>query len=722
MASLKLIRAKFHNFRLLRDLEVDFSTEADRNLTVLRAANETGKTTILIALQWALYGDDALPGKGEDYRLHPIDWNVSDSRRVQIDVVVEFETISSSRSTHGTRQMKKRYRVVRTAVEQLHENRCDRTPSTAKLFELTETGAEPIDYPEALIADELPTELREVFFTDGDRALSFIEAATETKRQRVEMAIRSLLGLKVIEEGRRHIKQVAGDVNKQVRVFGKGEELERIAKDYEEIDTEISELEENLARAKEQFANFDVKYDEKDKAISAALRKGDQEELDKELIQCKEKINQQNKLLASLDKQHSGIFKSANLARDLLTVQFERVSSMMEKLRDQRKIPSATIPVLEEHLRLQACICGETLDPAAADGLRRRGHIERLIETNRKDDDLQRAITELYYRSQSLLYDTSAQENRSWIEEYASVLQQRENVEKQLDGERARMRSLEVVVEGLKDVDVKTLRETKAYYREERDRFNAQMSMFDTQLADRKRTREDAANKRIRLLREQKKGQRLIADLQVTNDLLGILNRTYDRIKNEELSKVSVWMNDIFLEMIGADPKQGSLIRRASISPDFEILVFGPNDRRLTPDKDLNGASRRALTLAFILALTKVSGTEAPNIIDTPLGMMSGFVKRSVLRAAIAHSSQLILFLTRAEIAGCEDILDKAAGKIITLTNPAHYPRMLVHDPGVSSKTILRCECDHHQSCKRCERRKDAPDMVATLQSDERDG
>ena len=91
---MKLIRARFENFRLLRDLELDFSTDRELNLTVIRAANETGKTTILTALQWALYGDAALPGKGVEYRLHPIDWDVWESRRVPITVAVEFEVTS----------------------------------------------------------------------------------------------------------------------------------------------------------------------------------------------------------------------------------------------------------------------------------------------------------------------------------------------------------------------------------------------------------------------------------------------------------------------------------------------------------------------------------------------------------------------------------------------------------------------------------------------------
>ena len=187
-----------------------------------------------------------------------------------------------------------------------------------------------------------------------------------------------------------------------------------------------------------------------------------------------------------------------------------------------------------------------------------------------------------------------------------------------------------------------------------------------------------------------------------------VLQSAYERITNEELQKVSERMNSIFLEMIGADPEQGAIIRRAEISRDFDIIVYGPNDRTLNPDRDLNGASRRALTLAFILALTKVSEVEAPNVIDTPLGMTSGFVKRSILRTAVRESTQLILFLTHDEIAGCDEIIDEGAGVVFTLTNPAHYPKMLVNDPGVVERKVLRCACDHRNECQRCQRRPDA--------------
>ena len=209
-------------------------------------------------------------------------------------------------------------------------------------------------------------------------------------------------------------------------------------------------------------------------------------------------------------------------------------------------------------------------------------------------------------------------------------------------------------------------------------------------------------------MREQNKGARILSELEVTQDVMGVLQKSYEQITDEELGKVSGLMNTIFLEMIGADPEQGAIIQRAEISPEFDIIVYGPNNRTLNPDRDLNGASRRALTLAFILALTKISEVAAPNVIDTPLGMTSGYVKRSILRAAIRESTQLVLFLTHDEIAGCEEILDDSAGVVFTLTNPAHYPKMLVNDPGINERKVLRCPCNHRSECNICQRRTDA--------------
>jgi DNA sulfur modification protein DndD len=178
-------------------------------------------------------------------------------------------------------------------------------------------------------------------------------------------------------------------------------------------------------------------------------------------------------------------------------------------------------------------------------------------------------------------------------------------------------------------------------------------------------------------------------------------------MKDVELRKVSDLMNTIFLRMIGSDETDSSttIIKKAEITNTFRIIVHGASNNVLNPSQDLNGASRRALTIAFIMALTKVSQVIAPNVIDTPLGMTSGYVKNSILKLACQNSSQLIMFLTHDEIRGCEDLIDEFAGEITTITNPAHYPKILVNKPGVDDIRVVQCKCNHRESCTTCERR-----------------
>lgn len=705
---MKLIRAEFENFRLLRKLRLDFATDRTKKLTIIRAENETGKTTILNALQWALYGDDALPGKGRDYRLHPIDWEASEGKRVPISVQVEFETTVVRRSQRGLIENRRQYLIIRSAYETLNGSAWDRSPSMVKLFHMTERGSVQIDPPEAVIDEELPPELREVFFTDGDRALSFIEATVyvSTKRERVQRAIRSLLGLSVIEDSLKHVKRAAAEVNKMAKGIGSDDKLKKIATKLEEIEKDTTVFEEKIEDAKQQFAAFDEKLADIQKKIDAALVKGDREKLKREIEQVERQLKHFDNQQDAARKEHAELFRSLSLSRDLLASVLEKGLSKLGDLHDQGKIPNTTIPVLEERLKESICICGESLDCLNNDGKRRREHIQSLIDKSRNADELQSRITDLYYGSRILQSDRITDDER-WLSKYTKVVERRDELEIMRDDHGKKRKALEVQLDTIPDTNIQGLRDTKRQYAEQRDRFNVNHSRYETQLEGLKKERETLAAQRDNLLREQKKGARILAELEVTQDIERILRNSYDRITNEELGKVSDLMNSIFLEMIGADPEQGAIIRRAAINMDFDIVVYGPNDRTLNPDRDLNGASRRALTLAFILALTKVSEVEAPNVIDTPLGMMSGYVKKSVLKTAIRESSQLVLFLTRSEIADCEEILDNEAGWVVTLTNPAHYPLMLLNDPKVAERTILQCECTHRQECHLCQRRMD---------------
>lgn len=703
---MKLISADFKNFRLLRDLRLEFSTNQDKPLTVIRAENESGKTTLLVALQWCLYGDDSLPGRrAVDFRLHPIDWDVQNGESVPISVGIDFEVEYQRHSPrHGLITSTDRYRIVRSTTEKVKEATWERERSTISLFELTERGGEPVSNPNAILRNMVPEHLRNVFFTDGDRALSFIEAATSSKRERVERAIRSLLDLDILDATIGHVSTTARKVNRKAKGGGAGNDLTGITARLEEIDDAIDRLTIESSDERANAVRLEEQRDEFGKKIEEALILGNKQQLQQEMRTIDDGLRKTRKQANDAKQQHMKLFERLELGRDLLAPVLSNAIVKLDAGRKQGRFPKTAVPVLEDRLRAADCICGETLSPEDSDGLRRRKHIEHLIEDSRSAEEVQATLTGLYFGSTNLNPD-SVPADGLWTDWYYRINDIRDDLEAQDRDLGIKHRELEAKIDGLEDTDIDGLRESYRLLEDQSRRAHGRHLNAEATLKNLSQEKSNLSRRQRTLLAQQESGRRILAEARVVEDIRGILSRTYDRITKEELLKVSHLMNTYFLEMIGADPEQGALIRSAAINDRFDILVYGPNDRMLDPDRDLNGGSRRALTLAFILALTRVSEVQAPNVIDTPLGMMSGYVKTSVLQKAIKESSQLVLFLTRAEIAGCEDILDDSIGEIITLTNPTHYPLMLKNDPGVEEMRLLQCNCDHRSECEICERR-----------------
>ena len=702
---MRLLRAKFENFRMLRDLELEFSPDPDKKLAVIRAANESGKTTILYGLQWALYGDNALPD--DDFRLHPIDWDPDDGENVPISVTIDFELTKYRKYQGETKQTRKSYSLVRSVSENVASS-AKRDQSNIEVYILEDTGTLPMEHPEAWLRNELPTELREIFFTDGDRALSFIEAdaSLSDRRERVENAVRSLLGIQDIEDAIKHLSKVSADANKKLSSRDATDaQLEKIAQELSQIIGKEDDLRAELRDNRQQISSLDAVIRQTDQDIEANLKLGDKEEVLQALKDCQDRLKQHEGQLKTALKDHADLFKSEAVATELLASSFKGAQEMLEELHTAGEIPKITVPILQECLTTGICICGESLAPGKRDNSQRRQHIEGLIAANVASDEIREILTGLYYQLKPLP-DADDSAEPGWLDKSQETQKHREDISEMHERASRELKAIEQKVEDLPDVDMQGLTNSRQTYLATRDLCFKRISEIEIKLDQHQQLSEKLVAQRDSLLKEQGAGKSALAKFSVIGDLRSILESSYSYIITEELGKVSELTNRIFLEMIGADAKQSAIIQRAEITQDFDIIVHGPSGKLLDPDNDLNGASRRALTLAFILALTKVSEVEAPNVIDTPLGMTSGYVRHAILQTAIRESSQLILLLTHDEIVGCEDILDEEAGIVITLTNPAHYPKILFNDPMVAERRTLRCDCDHRSECRLCKRRQ----------------
>lgn len=696
-------RANFRNFRLLRDIELDFSTEPERPLTVIRAENETGKTTLLNALQWILFGEEGLPNAGAGYRIIPIDWDVPASKTADIVAELEFEHTFERQNKEGEWITSKDiYLVRRSATEALEgPGTWRRFDESFQLSQKGEGGYTPLQGGELIIRQILGSNLKDLFFTDGDRALSFItsEVPIGEKRKMVNRAIRDMLGFEILSNSTNHVRNALAQIRGQVKDFAGSEEVARTQERIRELEDQELENEKRLsdidAGLKEVEADI-LMFEQK---IDRALEKGNREELINQKQRKQEDLSLSRARLGNVKKEHSELFRMESLGQLLWRDYIIKASQILDDLKAKGRIPRTAIPVLHERLNMGECICGETLEP----GTSRWQHIENLIEQQKVTSDVDNRLTELRYIAAQKMSQLS-DPDKSWIKQVKSLIERRNDIEKHIETLEAELKTIETKISELPETDIGFLREQRKERLEYKEVLLREQGSRQADRDKLARAKKLANDQWSSLTAKQKQYQRVQCKLDATRDILDVIATSYKTIEDNEIPMVCEAMNQYFLNMIQADPEH-SIIRRADITEAYDIAVYGPEDRHLDTDLDLNGASRRALTLlAFILALTEVSGVKAPTVIDTPLGMMSGIVKQSVLKTAVDHTAQLVLFLTRDELSGCQDIIDLCAGKVYTLTNSVHYPKQLVNNPDGSYKRLIRCDCNHRQYCKLCER------------------
>ncbi len=187
---MRLLRAHITNFKLLEDTEFTFSTDPKKPLTVIRAENGSGKTSLLYALGWGFFGEKGLPEEAKGLRL--ISSSSPSGVSVTVQVTIDFDDISEERDLV-------KYRLTRTVTEtpQAGSDKVAKGLEKVRLVELSDVGNKEVD--QTLIERLLPRRLKDVFFTNGEDVQTFIAGVGDQQQRHVLDAIRALLGLDALE-------------------------------------------------------------------------------------------------------------------------------------------------------------------------------------------------------------------------------------------------------------------------------------------------------------------------------------------------------------------------------------------------------------------------------------------------------------------------------------------------------------------------------------------
>lgn len=712
---MKLESAHIKNFKLLKDVDLQFSVDPSKPLTVIRGENGSGKTSILHALRWALYGGLGIP---HDMRL--TSGLLPDGTRTLVQVRVEFTTIDA----YSDEEVK--YLLIRSCEEMAGPDRLvRRVDDRVQLYQRTPDGSKKIEEgKEALIDKILPINLSNIFFTNGDDIQRFISSsqAQRERQEAVHQAIRQILGHNDVEQAEKNLRNISKKWKRELAKDG-GVELQEANNELEKMQDMIASKKEELKKTRERILRIDEGIRDDERELSGIQGIGDLDSIQAKIKELNRDIIHLKDQEQSIRDQVRDLLQSEQISWFFLNEFLEKGLDILGDLADRKIIPGTAVEVLIDRLELGICICGETLKR----NTEHYKHVVELVEEQRRKTPDQQQLTDLLHRAR----DSERRYKGIVVDDKHFIV-----LSKDLQARYSQCSDLL----RRKEADLKTQEEKRGQIDSTRvqlltDRINSNRAKVND--FERKYGKEEGE---LRGLEEQEKlaeirvkeaENRTTLDAinknraDVANDIFLLVSGTLEKLKSEYVCRVAKRMNSIFLEIVGADPEAFSAVfTKVTISDSFDIIVHTQGGNTLDTDNELNGASQRALTLSFIWALMEVAGRQAPRIIDAPLGMTSGSVKKrmvDLLTKPVRKDDlpyQIMLLMTRSEIRDIEDLIDERAGVCITLSCSKDYPQDLVNDWGSDDPTVRACSCNHYQVCDVCIRKQDDQQRMSFRQEE----
>jgi DNA sulfur modification protein DndD len=348
---MRFIDLKLYNFRQFYGETPKIRlSHGDKNITVFHGMNGAGKTALLNAFTWILYGVFS-KGFQKENEL------ISKRAIAEADVGETVECYGELNFENaGTNYRIKK--VVDAVVADVSSRTKERLKETTLQAQKPDGQWNTVRNIDSVIGKILPTDLHSYFFFDGERVEKIVAPSAEEKA-RLANAVKILLGVEPLERAIKHLNSGRKHFEKEMGRLGSDETKEAIAekikvdKKHESLDAKIN------ARVKK----VDNQRDIVSKLNERIAKHASVEPLTKARDDHKDRIERSRKAVNELtDRLKSVISDRAFL---LHTDELKsKVSTFLSELKIKGDLPSGIkAQFVEKLIRKGTCICGRSLDP-----------------------------------------------------------------------------------------------------------------------------------------------------------------------------------------------------------------------------------------------------------------------------------------------------------------------------------------------------------------------
>ena len=641
---MRLTSIKLCNFRSFygKTPEITLAGGDVRNTTMIYGSNGAGKTSILNAFTWVLYekfsaafaSTEQLVNKRAIAESQP-------SQPVECWVEVGWEHESNRyRATRGCRVYKNESDFIEAGKTQL------------KIQVAGDDGKWyfPLQQAEEIITQILPASLHQYFFFDGERIEEIVRSNNKAE---IAAAIRTFLGVEVIELSIKHLKDAKKTLETDLKHIGDAE-TKQLLNQQEKQELEIENIHKRQTEINQELENYQTFK----KEVSNKLR-----ELSavKELQERKQSLESQKDSLRDELKKTRENLKKVISARGYTVLLSETTTKFREIFTDLKQRGELTAGISREFvndlLTSGRCICGADL----REGTHTHFHVKNLMRKAGSS-----TVEETAIRMSAQVDEIDNQADSFWEEadrEQARIHQLRENlsqVELELSGIQEQLRKdpneeISSLQKRLDEIEAKI------------DELNREQGANQQEVSHLK-TDIDALIKQISKQKQNEEKQSLAQRrINATQDAIERLSEVKNRQENQFRLQLEQRVQEIFSDISFTPyiPK---------ISEKYELSLV-ENTTGIEAQVAASTGENQILSLSFIASIIdKVrdwsenrkmmmvpDSSTFPIVMDSPFGSLDTNSRRHIARTIPKLANQLIVLVTKTQwrVEVEEEIADK---------------------------------------------------------------
>lgn len=334
---MKLKSLELINFRqFYGEQKLIFSTDPNKNISLIHAENGTGKTALLNAILWCFFEDVTSNFKDPSALINKV---AKIEGKTTCGVKIEFE------DDNGTNYLVQRF---------------DRNGQRSfKVHRFLNNSYDEVDSPSSFINSVIPRDMAKYFFFQGE-GIGKMSGAKGGNL--VKAAVKEILGFTVAEQALSDIKQIKREYQKSLSNADKSGKLHSLQARLEDLEDRIESIKKQRNDSEEAIAVYSKKLEQ----IDQALKNSDSnviKSLHKNRENLEYSLRREKELLAVSQQSKKGL-----IAEYSTTVFGFQLSKSALDFIDESSY-KGTLPapyneqLVQDILNEAKCICGSDVKP-----------------------------------------------------------------------------------------------------------------------------------------------------------------------------------------------------------------------------------------------------------------------------------------------------------------------------------------------------------------------